>query len=322
MAVALAAGLSGCGTVTTIYPAEHWTDETLEGFTYNPNVSRANNLAKIANPGSQIVDVKLPEGFDYDKAKAMQWEHPLQDSLIATGTLVGGMSPITYLLWLNNTHSVFNDQSERTNGIALVPSEKASTWAEAAMWLLEELNTAARKTLVDMGHSEDQIKDFSQDLSAEKIAASKKAEFIYLESGAQRDGQYKGKPAVLRDHLVSGLYAYSLNRPKVIPPSWLAADGRAYWVVDYAATQYELSHDGKFTLSSSDPEVGDRKQEFLAHYIKHMPEKFWQFVPPFRTSKGSAGPYVIERNHVNLFIQPPKGDLGEWKKDDFAKYVK
>ena len=60
----------------------------------------------------------------------------------------------------------------------------------------------------------------------------------------------------------------------------------------------------------------------MQHLIKYLPEHYCLYVPPYVTSEGPQGPYVLEKNRVNLYIKSAKGDLGDWQENDFAKYVR
>ena len=200
-------------------------------------------------------------------------------------------------------------------------ADKAATWAEAAQLLLEELNQCNAKTLRDMGYGENDIVQLVPLVKADRFAKAEKASYVYSEVYAKRSEKVDGKNVVLRDHASSGVWPYSLNRPKIIAPRWIAEDGKAYWLLDYSNVLYSYNRNGEYIRDTNNAQYGDRCQEFYMHLIQNLPDKFWLYVPPFRTSKGSVGPYVLEKKRVNLFIRPPKGDLGDWRKEDFARYV-
>ena len=311
---AIAVGLTGCGSITTIYEADHWDDETLAGFAYNPNVSRALNLTKIANPQAHIQDVTLPEGMDYGKAKDAQWNYPVMDTVNVAGMAMGVVNPVLILSWLNARHSLDGDTTKNNCGFGLVSAKRASTWSEAAALLIKDLDAAAAKALVDMGHDKSTLKQVLGPVTPEMLDALEKAKFSCSEYSVQWEQTDKdGKKIAMRDHATSGAWTYSRNRPQIIAPKWLSKSEEPYWLVDYAWTFYTLNRDGKYVFDAKGKQSGDRRQEFLQHLIKYLPEHYWLYVPPYVTSEGPQGPYVLEKNRVNLYIKSAKGDLGDWQ---------
>ena len=62
------------------------------------------------------------------------------------------------LSWLNVRHSLDGDTTKNNCGFGLVSAKRASTWSEAAALLIKDLDAAAAKALVDMGHDKSTLK--------------------------------------------------------------------------------------------------------------------------------------------------------------------
>lgn len=216
-------------------------------------------------------------------------------SSFTTSTSQLGMGSILFLgsfLFSGGPKEFSGDIFSRV--MAFVPVSKAKTAEEAQQYFIKALAEAEDKVIAENGYKVVTNRGIVKNNVG--ILSQAPSIYRYVEvEGKNSCTPYKGNPTC---YFAAGFPLGEINELKTIIPSWLPNGGKEAWRISWSeivflATKFQESH--------------ATEQKILFQLGKYLPDDFYLYVPPARTSyvpdsKEIAPAFIMSNKQVYPFI--------------------